>query len=86
MLATIVLFAVGPVLMLLAGLWLFGERWRLLHSSIWRSMREGSIGLNALHAYVYGRWTNQRGFLFPCAPKFYAGRAGRNRGKCNKRG
>jgi ferredoxin len=53
------LLAVGVVLLLLAGLWLFGERWRLLRPSTWRSMREGGVGLNALHAYVYGRWTNQ---------------------------
>jgi NAD-dependent dihydropyrimidine dehydrogenase PreA subunit len=59
MLATMILIAVGAVLVLLAGLWLFGERWRLLRPSTWRSMREGGVGLNALHAYVYGRWTNQ---------------------------
>jgi NAD-dependent dihydropyrimidine dehydrogenase PreA subunit len=59
MLATIILFAVGAVVALLAGLWLFGERWRLLRLSTWRSMRASGIGLNALHAYVYGRWTNQ---------------------------
>jgi ferredoxin len=59
MLATIVLLTVGAVLVLLAGLWLFGERWRPLRPSTWRSMREGGIGLNALHGYVYGRWTNQ---------------------------
>ncbi|MGA2629944.1 MAG: hypothetical protein ABSG54_06975 [Terriglobia bacterium] len=59
MLATIILLAIGAVLLLLAGLWLFGERWRLLRASTWRSMREGGIGLNGLHAYVYGRWTNQ---------------------------
>jgi Na+-translocating ferredoxin:NAD+ oxidoreductase RNF subunit RnfB len=59
MLGTIILLAVGAVLLLLAGLWLFGERWRLLRPSTRRSMREGGIGLNALHGYVYGRWTNQ---------------------------
>ena len=59
MLATIILLAVGALLLLLAGLWLFGERWRLLRPSTRRSLREGGFGLNALHGYVYGRWTNQ---------------------------
>lgn len=59
MLATITLFAFGAVLVLLAGLWLFGERWRFLRPSTRRSVREGGLGLNALHGYVYGRWTNQ---------------------------
>jgi len=58
-LPTLILFAVGAVLALLAALWLFGERWRFLRPSTWRSMREGGIGFNALHGYVYGRWTNQ---------------------------
>jgi ferredoxin len=46
-------------LILLAGLWLFAERGRFLRPSTWRLMREGGIGLDTLHAYVYGRWTNQ---------------------------
>jgi len=45
------------------ALWLSGERWRLLRHSTWKIMREGSVrrvlNLNALHAYIYGRWTNQ---------------------------
>ncbi len=59
MLLTIILSVCGAVLVLLAGLWLFGERWRLLRPSTWRYMREGRMGFNALHAYVYARWTNQ---------------------------
>lgn len=59
MLATIILFVVGAVLVGLAGLWLFGERWRPLRPSTWRSLQESGFGLKALHAYVYGRWTNQ---------------------------
>lgn len=45
------------------GLWLFGERWRPLRRSTWKGMR--AIGwrnlftLKTVHAYIYGRWTNQ---------------------------
>ncbi|MBZ5514717.1 MAG: 4Fe-4S binding protein [Acidobacteriia bacterium] len=59
MLITIILLVVGVVLVLLAGLWLFGERWRLLRPSTLRTLRESGFGVNALHGYVYGRWTNQ---------------------------
>ena len=46
------------------GLWLFGERWRLVQPSTLRGMRGGGGGrrgsrLDGLHLYVYGRWTNQ---------------------------
>jgi ferredoxin len=45
------------------GLWLFGERWRLVRPSTLKSMRIGGLAslrdLKALHVYVYGRWTNQ---------------------------
>jgi Pyruvate/2-oxoacid:ferredoxin oxidoreductase delta subunit len=57
----IVGFAVG---LLAAGalvLWLIGERGRLLLPSTWRLMRalgwRRVVSLQALHAYVYGRWT-----------------------------
>jgi ferredoxin len=44
-------------------LWLFGERWRILRSSTWRFMRKFGLrklfSFNALHGYIYGRWTNQ---------------------------
>ncbi|NOZ30097.1 MAG: 4Fe-4S ferredoxin [Chloroflexi bacterium] len=53
----------GALLLALLALWLFGERWRLLRRSTWRFLREGGLRrlLNgsALHAYAYGRWTNQ---------------------------
>ncbi len=59
MLETIVI----AILLVVLILWLFGERWRLLRPSTWRFMQEGGLrqllNLNALHAYVYGRWTNQ---------------------------
>jgi ferredoxin len=45
------------------GLWLFGERWRLVQPSTLSGMRaggsQGSSRLDGLHLYVYGRWTNQ---------------------------
>ncbi len=45
------------------GLWLFGERWRLARPSTLRGLRggggRGGSRLSSLHAYVYGRWTNQ---------------------------
>ncbi|MGD0326863.1 MAG: hypothetical protein ABSD45_24375 [Terriglobia bacterium] len=50
--ATIIQSALGVELVLLAGLWLFGERWRFLRPSAWQVMREGGIGLDALRAYV----------------------------------
>jgi NAD-dependent dihydropyrimidine dehydrogenase PreA subunit len=59
MLATIMLALGAGLLVLVLVLWLFGERWRLLRRSTRRMMREGRIGLDALHGYIYGRWTNQ---------------------------
>jgi len=59
MLGVILLAALGVVLVSALGLWLFGERWKPLRPSTWRSLREAGFGLNSLHAYVYGRWTNQ---------------------------
>lgn len=55
MLASIIFVVIGALLILLLVLWLFGERWRLLRPSTWRTLREGG----SLHGYVYGRWTNQ---------------------------
>jgi len=59
-----IILIVGGVLMIgVLTLWLFGERWHPLRRSTWRFLREGGLGrlLNgsALHAYFYGRWTNQ---------------------------
>jgi ferredoxin len=59
MLVTIILAVVAGLLALVLALWLFGERWRLLRGSTWRMIREGGLGLDALHGYIYGRWTNQ---------------------------
>ena len=59
MLATIILAALAGLLVLVLALWLFGERWRLLRRSTRQMMGESNGALNALHAYVYARWTNQ---------------------------
>jgi len=63
MFGTILLIALGVFVATLLGLWLFGERGRLLRPSTWKGMRTGGLrnflNLNALHMYVYGRWTNQ---------------------------
>lgn len=59
MVAAVILSVVGALLICALALWLFGERWRLLRRSTWQMMRESNGALNALHAYVYARWTNQ---------------------------
>jgi len=45
------------------GIWIFGERGRLLLPSSWKGLRAAGLrsllNLNAVHQYVYGRWTNQ---------------------------
>lgn len=63
MFGTIMLLVFGVLLAAILGVWLFGERGRLLRSSTWEGMRLGGLrnllNLNTLHMYVYGRWTNQ---------------------------
>ena len=63
MAGTILLVIVGVLLIVVAGLWIFGERGRLLRPSTWDGLRAGGLGnllnLRSLHMYVYGRWTNQ---------------------------
>ncbi len=80
MLGIIILAVLGALLVLLVALWLFGERWRPLRPSTKRMIREGGLGLNALHGYIYGRWTNQYVNLlissFPRIPTRSGSRAG----------
>jgi len=76
MLGTIILVAIGVLVFLTLALWVFGERWRLLRPSTWRMMREGGVGLNALHAYVYTRWTNQYAKLLVSMFPFLRSRPG----------
>ena len=41
--------------------WLIGERWHLLRSTTWQMLRANGLrrilNLNAIHGYIYGRWT-----------------------------
>lgn len=41
------------------GGWIAAERGSLLRGSTWRFFKEAGFGLNALHGYIYGRWTRQ---------------------------
>ena len=63
MFGTILLIALGVFLATLLGVWLFGERGRLLRPSTWAGLRVGGwrnlLNLNSLHMYIYARWTNQ---------------------------
>lgn len=63
MIGTIILIALGVLLGIAAGFWLFGERWRPLRPSTWKFMREAglrrNLNLSTLHAYVYGRWIKE---------------------------
>ncbi len=63
MLETIIIIIAGALLLTVMALWLFGERWRLLLPSTLKIIQENGvrrvINLNALHGYLYGRWTNQ---------------------------
>jgi ferredoxin len=59
MVAAFILGVFGVLLLSVLVLWLFGERWRLLRRSTRQMMGESNGALNALHAYVYARWTNQ---------------------------
>jgi len=63
MLSTIILIIVAIVLVGGLVLWLYGERWRPLRISTWKSMREaglrGLLNLSGLHGYVYGRFRKE---------------------------
>jgi len=54
---------IGIILIVIISIWFFGERWRPLRPSTWKFMKEAGlwriITLQALHGYIYGRWTNQ---------------------------
>ena len=63
MLVTVILIMAAALVAILLVLWLFGERWRPLRISTLNMMRENGLrrilNFNALHGYIYGRWTNQ---------------------------
>src|SRR5512139_578954 len=69
---TVLVFAV------LLGLWFFGERWTLIRPSTRQLIRAGGLRRlfngDFLHAYLYGRWSNQYigwavNKLFPRLPR-----------------
>ncbi len=63
MLGTIAIVVAGVVLLTLLGLWLVGERGRLLLPSSWKVMKgvgpRRLFSLKYLHGYIYGRWNRQ---------------------------
>lgn len=63
MIGTIMTILIGALLLTVLIFWLIGERGHLMLPSTWAGMRAGGLrsllNLNALHQYVYGRWTNQ---------------------------
>ena len=63
MLVTTILIVVAVLITILLVLWLFGERWMPLRISTLNLMRENGLrrilNLNALHGYIYARWSNQ---------------------------
>ena len=54
---------IGAIITVILSIWLFGERWRPLRPSSWKFLKEAGLkrllNLQLLHAYIYGRWTNQ---------------------------
>ena len=62
MIETIILTLVIGVFLSILIFWLIGERGHLMLPSTWAGMRAGGLrnllNFNALHMYVYGRWTN----------------------------
>ena len=63
MLGTIAIVVAGVVLLTLLGLWLAGERGRLLLPSSRKFIKAGGrtrmFCLQSLHGYIYGRWNKQ---------------------------
>lgn len=58
----IFLLVLGTLLLALIGLWLLGERGRLVLPSTIKIIKEAGLrriaNLSALHGYIYGRWIN----------------------------
>lgn len=63
MVGTILLVAGGVIAAAILGVWIFGERGRLLRPSTRAWLREGGLRYvlsgDFFHAYFYSRWTNQ---------------------------
>jgi hypothetical protein len=60
MFGTILAVVVGAIIVLLAAIWLVGERGRLLMPSTLKFFREGGLSrllsLGTLHGYIHMRW------------------------------
>jgi len=62
------------------GIWIFGERGQLIRPSSWKGLRavglRSLLNFNAVHQYVYGRWTNQyiKVLIFQIFPRLSARR------------
>jgi len=55
-----VLYVAGVLIVALAAVWVFGERWRLIRPSTRRWFAGGWRSLpQKIHGYVYARWSNQ---------------------------
>jgi ferredoxin len=66
------LAGVGAVLVALVVFWIRAERGKLLLPSTRRFLKEAGFNWNALHGYIYGRWTRQYVHLLlnpPAPPK-----------------
>lgn len=59
MLLNTVLIIIAILLAGLAGLWVFGERGRILQPSTRAWLKESGFNAKFLNGYVYGRWSNQ---------------------------
>jgi ferredoxin len=63
MTGTIIIIVLGVLLAAALGLWISGERGRLLRPSTWKTVRAGGwrnlLNLKSLHGYVYSRWTTR---------------------------
>lgn len=59
MLGYIVVAVIAALLVLILALWVRGERGFLPRPSTKRFFREAGFGLQALHGYIYARWTRQ---------------------------
>src|SRR5512139_3035928 len=78
MAGTIIMISIWLILLALLGLWLAGERGKLLLPSTWKVLKEAGwkrqFNLQGLHGYIYGRWTNQyvRFMIYEFVPRLKA--------------
>jgi len=65
---------IGTLFIAILVFWLIGEYWHLLRPSTWQVLKENGLkrvfNLNAIHGYIYGRWTVKylytlRNYIYP---------------------